>query len=322
MIYLTAYDTTIGKTFNPLKSKAIRAIQESAVRDGSYGHTYGMVKESTKTIPWFIALQSESEAQIPFFNHPLLVDLVEKNEKALCVDIRTFATFNKNTSNLDNPDEALKIRNRIELSLAKLRMGLNLLWIDDRPVVLREISFVPMAIFSNWISESITKRFGLTAKEQFLISIVSCYYYYSLFSIHSELSPEERTRLLAACIKITRAPATMVEQTIEAIANLEPMESIKQLATNIKAITENSRLENFNEGLLVNLLISSWFGASARELVAVSLEHPPTWISLVYSAFVEKSFKNTLISKIAYRYLGPKGENDFIRSLVSLINEE
>lgn len=100
------------------------------------------------------------------------------------------------------------------------------------------------------------------------------------------------------------------------------MTGIKDFCAQVKEITENNRLQAFEEGILVNLLIASWFGTNAREMIAVALEHPPTWIALVYAAFTEKSYKNTVISKIAYRYLGSKGENDFVRSLVSLINED
>lgn len=318
MFYRTAYDTTVGKSFQ--MHKVIKAIQESAIRDGAFHHTYGLIQENDyKTIPWFVAGQTDSEAQIPFFNHPILVDLAEKDEKALCIDIRPFAIYNKNAMNQDITDEALRIRNRMELSLAKLRMATNLIWIDKNPLTLREISFVPMAVFAHWISESVSKRFGLSARDQAIIAIIACYYYYSLFIPREELDSGEVNRLTASTMKSLRFPAILVEEVFSKIA---PMTGIKDFCAQVKEITENNRLQAFEEGILVNLLIASWFGTNAREMIAVALEHPPTWIALVYAAFTEKSYKNTVISKIAYRYLGSKGENDFVRSLVSLINED
>lgn len=318
MFYRTAYDTTVGRSFQ--MHKTIKAIQESAIKDGAYHHTYGLINsDDYKTIPWFIAGAVDSEAQIPFFNHPINVELFEKGEQTLAIDIRPYALYNKNSMNQDNPDEALKIRNRIELNLAKLRMSLNLLWLEKNPTVLREISFVPMAVFANWIAESIVKRFGLTPRDQGIIGIIACYYYFSLFVQREKLDDAETNRLIASIMKALRYPSALVE---EVVSQINGFSGIKDLAFNIKTITANTRLENFDEGLLVNLLIASWFGTNAREMIAVSLEHPPTWVALVYSAFTEKSYKNTVISKIAYRYLGSKGENDFVRSLVSLINED
>ena len=62
---------------------------------------------------------------------------------------------------------------------------------------------------------------------------------------------------------------------------------------------------------------NTWFGANAKEILAVALEHPPTWLSLVYIALKERSYKNTSLAKIALRYALNKGGNDFIRSFVS-----
>lgn len=316
MIYPTAYDTTVGKAFQ--MAKTIRAIQESAVRDSANHKVFGLLNlndSDIKTIPWFIVGSSSSEAQIPFFSHPILVNMIDREEKVLCADIRPFASFNPNSF---NDDDSLRIKNKIGLNLEKLRLSLNLLWLDKRPTMIREISIVPMSIFSNWISESITRRFGLSPKDQMIISIVSCFYYYSLFSNETEFSEEEKSRLISSTMKTTRAPIVMVEETLN---KCKPMPSIKEFSSSIKELVENIRLENFDEGVLINLVISSWFGVEAKQLISVAMEHPPTWVSIVYSSFTEKSYKNTVISKIAQRYLGSKGENDFVRSLVSLVNE-
>ena len=318
MFYRTSYDTTVGKSFQ--MHKVVRAIQESAIKDGTSQRTYGLINsDQFTTIPWFIAGQMDSEAQIPFFNHPILIELLNQEEKVFCIDIRPYASFNKNSMDQNNPDEALKIRNRMELSLAKLRMGLNLLWVEKNPITLREISFIPMAVFANWIAESISKRFGLSPRDQAVIGVISCYYYFSLFVDRLDLDENEINRLIASTMKALKFPASIVEEVFD---KLPSMANIKDFAKAIKDITENTRLQAFDEGVLVNVLIASWFGTNAREMIAIALEHPPTWIALVYTAFTEKSYKNTVISKIAYRYLGNKGENDFVRSLVSLINED
>lgn len=317
MIYRTAYDTTVGKPFQ--MNKVIRSIQESAIRDGNDERDFGLVNsENFNAKPWFIAGKNDSEAQIPFFNHPILVELQDKDD-AFCVDIRPFASFNKSAMNTDDAGEALIVKNKLELGLAKLRMGLGLYWVEKNPVTLREISFVPMAVFSHLISESISKRFGLMPRDQAVIAVISCYYYYTLFINRAELDENEVMRLTSSTMKALRYPSAFVE---EVNGKMQPMEGVKDFARVIRETVDNTRLEGFDEGMLINLLISSWFGSGAREMVAVSLEHPPTWLALVYSAFVERSYKNTVIAKITSRYVGHKGENDFVRSLVSLINED
>lgn len=316
MIYQTAYDTTIGKAF--VMSKTVKAIQQSAIIDGNFDRTYGILSDEsiddTEMNLWFILGSVSSEAEIPFFSHPLVVQL-QNNEKVLCVDVRPYASYNINHL---NDDDAVRMKNRVAFNLEKLRLRLNVLWLEKRPTILREFSSIPMAIFSSWISENITRRFGLTPKDQMDIAIISCYYYYSLFSERNDLTEDEKVRLISTVMKTTRAPVSMVEEIFEKI---EPMSSIKDFSKSIRTLVDNIRLENFDEGVLTNLVISSWFGVDAKQLISVALEHPPTWISLVYSAFTEKSFKNTAISKLAQRYLGSKGENDFVRSLINITNE-
>lgn len=325
MIYPTAYDTTAGKGF--IKTKIIRAIQESAIRDGASDRSFGLIKYSDQNnavtnegasplIPWCIVGSMSSEAQIPFFAHPLVVELQEKDQKVICVDIRPFASYNINHI---NDDDAIRVKNKIGLNLERLRLSLNIIWLQERPTMLRDMSFIPMAIFSNWISESITRRFGLSPRDEVVLGVVCCYYYYSLFTNNVDFDDNERNRLIASIMKIVRIPSTFVEEVFNKV---QPMYSIKDFAKTIREIVDTTRLDNFDEGVLINLVISSWFGVEARQLVSVAMEHPPTWISLVYTAFTEKSYKNTVISKTAQRYLGPKGENDFVRSLVTLISED
>jgi hypothetical protein len=71
---------------------------------------------------------------------------------------------------------------------------------------------------------------------------------------------------------------------------------------------------------LITILKSSWFGNNAAELLAVSLEHPPTWVSLVYTSLSERSFKNANLSKIVERYGKNNADNEFTRSFVSLVD--
>jgi hypothetical protein len=85
-------------------------------------------------------------------------------------------------------------------------------------------------------------------------------------------------------------------------------------------ITDSVRLKDFNAGVLFTLLGNTWFGANAKEMIAVATEHPPTWIAMLLSAFTERTFKNSQIAKILERNSFKKLSDDFVNSTLNLIS--
>lgn len=312
-IFKTAYDTTVGKAANIAKIK--NAIIETIIHEGVWGFDYNLASAEDGIRPMFIASKADSEANIPFFIHPMIVSLdqIKKEEVMVCTDIRSFASYNKNSQ---NEHDILNVRNKMELDLARIRTVLNIVWIKDRPMSLRDISTIPTAVFGNWVSETIAKRYALDPKDQMTIMILACIYYNTLFSPSSKIDEEDHVRVAGSIIKMTRAPSGMVSEIFDKVTD---MSGIKDFCTNIREICQNTRLDDFNEGVLVSLLITSWFGTNSKEMLAVALEHPPTWIAIVYSSFVERTYKNSGIAKISQRYAQGKGETDFVRSLVAVI---
>jgi hypothetical protein len=66
---------------------------------------------------------------------------------------------------------------------------------------------------------------------------------------------------------------------------------------------------------------NSWYGTNAKEIISVALEHPPTWAAIVFTALNERTFKNSMIYKIAERF-GKRGASDeFIDSYISLVKD-
>lgn len=306
-IFKTAYDTTVGSGF--VTNKIEHAIKESIIKD-AIQYIDGSFEGTDLLKPMFIANTGLSEANIPYFSHPLIVEDLSK-QKYICVDVRAFVKQNQ-----QGMVNSFNIKNETEFNLAKSRLALNLIWLTQNPESLRDLSILPCAIFSSWISESVSNRFALDPKDQLVLAIISSYYYQSLFSNFDTFNEETRQKIATVVIRATKAPAKLVFETIDKI---EKISNLEEFCSTCRSILENTRIDNLNTGLLITILGNSWFGMSAKEILAVSLEHPPTWISLVYAGLTEKTFKKSMISRISERYTGNKGGNDFIRAFVSLV---
>jgi hypothetical protein len=48
----------------------------------------------------------------------------------------------------------------------------------------------------------------------------------------------------------------------------------------------------------MNSLSSIWYGHGTSETINISLEHPPTWIALLYTVFSSRSYKKTRLSML------------------------
>lgn len=310
-IFKTPYDTTVGKSF--VMAKVTNAIQESIIKDYINNNNFGIEKiEQLGAI--LITNRDSSESNIPYFAHPFLVrmtDIRKDGEDYLCSDVRPFVSY-------DTQNTEVHIKNKMEFDLAKIRLILNMIWLSDKPRNLRDISPVPLAVFCSWISESVSRRFALDPKDQMSLSIISGIYYFSLFNESDTFTEEDLLRVTGAVIKATKAPS---KDVISIFDKVEKLSNIKDFCTNVRNILDNPRLNDFNEGLLISIISGSWFGTNAKEMLAISLEHPPTWIAIVYSSLVERSFKNSVIAKISDRYALSKGGSDFTKGLISLVKQ-
>lgn len=311
-IFKTAYDTTVGKSF--VMSKVDNGLREAIIKDYIENNNYDIQKIGDLS-PILITNRDKSEANIPYFSHPYLLEMKESRDHKtdyLCSDVRSYVTYTQSV----NPENNLHIRNKMEFDLAKIRLILNMIWLSDRPRTLRDISPVPLIVFCSWISEGVSRRFALDPRDQLNLSIIAGIYYFSLFNESDTFTEDDVLRVTGAVIKATKAPS---KDVISIFDRVEKLGNVKDFCATVRNILENPRLDDFNEGLLISILSGSWFGTNAKEMLAISLEHPPTWIAVVYSSLVERSFKNSVIAKISDRYALAKGGNDFTRSLISVI---
>ena len=83
----------------------------------------------------------------------------------------------------------------------------------------------------------------------------------------------------------------------------------------------NSRLESLNSGILITILGNTWYSINAKELIAVGLEHVPTYLSVIYAAVTQKNFRSSIIAKIAERYSKNGVGENFVRKYNELVFE-
>lgn len=286
--FQTSYKTTAGlvTSNNNLEHALKEALISSQLSKRNFGIApIGQVKAV------FIAGIDATDSSVPAFIHPYLIQ--SKEQQYLVSDIRAFK--NSTSQYINEQEFEAAIRNKAEYYLTKNRTALELEWIaGDKEQLRTRFSFAG-TVYSAWISQAISKAYGLDFQDQKTIQAIALYYYHSLFSEEAKLSGRSLEIAIIHTIKITKLSDKEVHEIFDAIPDLK---NANDLTVAIRDGVKNVRLKDFNLGMLLTLVKNSWYGNNAKDLISVSLEHPPTWITIVATALTEKTYKASPIYRL------------------------
>ena len=308
MLYTDSYQTTVGAAF--VTKSVETAIKQAIIKD-SIDRMSLRVKSEGEFQPVFITGAYPSESDIPLFTHPISIMSLD-HRKFLCTDLRLYVK-----KDIDIEHVEAGIRNLTEFNFVKSRAILNLLWINGESAMIKNSLLFGTSVFSHWLTDTIVRAYALDFKDQSTINVLCAFYYLTLFD-NEHMNKEYKEKLAVHTIKATKVPAEFVFSVLDKV---EQMNSINDLIQAIIDITENSRLNQFNLAVLLTLIKNSWYGTQVKEILAVCLEHPPTWLAIVYASLSERTYKNSMIFKIAER-LGKKGlADEFMANYRNLIED-
>lgn len=308
-MFKDCYETTVGSVH--VTKSIVVAIREAMIKEGLDQNNLG-IKEIDGVKAVFITGYHSSETQIPLFAHPITVKN-SQGKTCVCADIRLFV---RKDTPLDNIEKSIK--SLTEFNFTKSRLVLSMLWVTGREEKIKNSLQFAGTVYAAWLSETISKSFALDFKDQTILNIISHYFYLSLFQDKDEYDKEDKERMALQTIKALNAPSAMVFDVYDRVGKLN---NIEDYCNEIVRILENVRLKQFNLAVLLTIIGNSWYGTNAKEIIKVALEHPPTWVAVVWTALNERTFKNSLIYRIAERF-GKRGASaEFLTAYQHLVTE-
>ncbi len=173
--------------------------------------------------------------------------------------------------------------------------------------------------FANWISENIGRKFGLNLGDQLQVKVLATIYYATLFSDNYE--PEDIDKLVIRTKDEIAIPSIIKEVFEKIKGGVGGISTIDGFCSACYDVTGNVRLKGLDYAVLVSVLANTWVGANGKDLVLLSLEHPPTWISLVHSSLTMRNFHKTVIATAVTR-MDKRGKGqEFLNSLANIVKE-
>ncbi len=302
----SAYETTATVGFSGAMAKTQVAIKQAAYSSETarYNNDAIMMIEGSGTY-------GES---VPPFAHPVVFPLEifsEKERPWVAIDVRPYGRFNRDTNTF------VVTGNRIEYNLAIVRARLNLVWVEKDKEILRDISPMPVAVFCAWISENVQRRFALEPFEQFNLSILAGIYYYSLFHNETKLDDRDKVRIANA---IARNLRCNLNDVLKIVDQIDVVPNLVAFCEQAGELVSPIRLKALNPAVLITIVGSTWQGTgNHRELLAVALEHPPTWIGILMAACSERYYHNTQLARICERFTKNDIGKNFMQSTTRML---
>lgn len=301
---LTARDTTLGETL-------VRSSDEKNLASIYYSFDE-RVKDYNGAYTLFIDNVVLNEfPDAPTLVHPYLVEVNDK--KILFGDIRLF--INKKESDRTG---TIVSSNPTELAFTTLRTQLNALWVAGEQDNMRRSLSLSNKIFAGWLSDTITKRFGLNPEDQLAIYVLTHFYYKTLFYSKDEFSEDEKLEFAHHTIKDSRVPAKFVMGIFDKIGK---MANISDYLENMKKIVESRRIQEINLGVLITIIGTTWYGTNSKEILTVALEHPPTFIAIAAVAVTQRFYKKSAMYSLTTKFGKPSEIEDYIKNTFLMIED-
>lgn len=191
------------------------------------------------------------------------------------------------------------------------------LWSTGEAGAFAHTGTLPVRVYARWVADGVARRLALTPGDQLHVSILAAYYF--LCSFRPEEEQADPTFVLGQASIISRAINLPVQDIMKTLDGINPVTSLLSLTQAMKASPSLSlRMESISPGVIYTLVGGSWFGAQARFIVASALEYPPAFLTMLYTAFTDRSYHSSYFAKTAVQADRHHQAKDFVVAMAHL----
>lgn len=236
--------------------------------------------------------------KIPQFTHPVVFEDAYKN-KRIAIDGRTCVAVRGSSSEIAVP------KNLPEYALLAYRAITQKCWMAGHYNDIRNVSTIIGGIYSRWVSETVARQFQLAPDVQLKLAILSAFFYICQFIPKDAFDPKEELKHAAQVARYVGVSVDFAQKELSGIGHIN---DLKEFADLVRSLNLSVRLDKFDHAVMLTILTGYWLGNRDREMVAVALEYPPTFITLVYQAINERGYAKTRLADMILRNYD-KGDN-------------
>lgn len=299
-IFYSPYETTIGSKFNTDRSQA--AIRQSL----GLGYPWMKINEANKTI--FIY----PNPVVPTFSHPLTLETVKGLTYTVC-DLSSFIR--------ERQEGEYVVANKPLFSLQTIRTVLTSDLINNGTRSIKSLSPNVVKTYIDLITSSLSMAFSLNNEEVLALRALSGWMYYSMLHNDPYAGELEFDALIAKLSREINIPSSFLYRYIDQ----EFYKNVSDFLEKLRQKITNPAVQKINEGLFYtviakNLNANVWIGLEKQEILAMSVEHIPTFVATLVICLSEQVFKNAGLTKMALRNFA-RDKANFILAVNSIVND-
>lgn len=299
------YQTTACRAYD---SESFRFKIEKAIAHGEIEHVgilndIGVENKVGKMSDVFVI--TDKCETVPPIAHPFVFESVNSEDEGqiIVVDLRAFVKTGRSGD--------LKVTSTVDLNFTLLRSGLTNYFATENTRDLASVGSFPVSIYCRWVAEAVSRRLAVDGETQMKMTILAGVFYLCQFRDKEDIDDNELTKIAGQVARATRISAEICIMTAERAG---PMTTIAEFIEALQGL-DSVRLEKLNPGLLVGVCCTGWFGANAQEIMAVALEHPPTFLALVYAGINHRGYQRSMFAKLVQQMDRRGAGKDFTYNL-------
>lgn len=299
-IFYSPYETTIGSKFNTDRSQiAIR-------RSLGLKYPWMKINEANKTV--FIY----PNPVVPTFSHPLTIETVKGLTYTFC-DLSSFIR--------ERQEGEYVVANKPLFSLQTIRTVLTADLINNGTRSIKSLSPNVVKTYVDLITSSLSMAFSLNNEEVLALRSLSGWMYYSMLHNDPYAGELEFDALIAKLAREINIPSSFLYRYIDQ----EFYKNVGDFLEKLRQKITNPAVQKINEGLFYtviakNLNANVWIGLEKQEILAMSVEHIPTFVATLVICLSEQVFKNAGLTKMALHNFA-RDKANFILAVNSIVND-
>ena len=278
-MFIEPYKTTIGSAINI--NNVEKEIRQSIIS----GKDFIKVNDKNLTIEIY------PNGLIPKFEHPMLVNIAGKVNYSV-VDLSPFVRLNDNGE--------VSVVNYPLYNFQRIRNSLTSELINNGNRSIKSLPGRLVNTYADLITNSLAVTLNLNSEEILIIKTLSAWFFYCNLMQDDRIGQIELETILANIARDTSIAAIFSSRYIDGTY----IHNVEEFIETIKEKIDNPNISKLNVGVFYtviskNINSSVWVGLDKHQLLAIGIEHIPTFVALVYITLSEPVFRNVGLNKIA-----------------------
>lgn len=313
MIFKTPFETTSGSMAD---IKSISKSIEKALVMGDLRNSTLNVKPVEGITPVYITGKDVEENDISLYSHS--ISIIRDGEVFLCTDLRT-ALNQRKLAETGSINESIRNSTEYKFLLGNSILGLK--WMAGEIGEIKAGLVDGGWVFATVLSDVLARNYALDIGDRIRLNVLSLLYYNSLFT--KEWSDDVIDTTFIQAKRFFRIDNNVYSEVVANIpADTEGFtKGLASFCEAVGAVLQSERLASINPLVVLTLFGNVWYGNNAKSYIGVALEHPPTWLSILYASITERTFKSSLVFKTADSLMKGNSMRNFIMNYSNIMSD-